>query len=396
MKSIKLREKKDKAIRHGHPWIFSGAIAEIKGKPGVGETVEVFAGDGSLLGYAAFSPSSKIQARMWTWDDSENVDESFFGRKIAASVQARINLSMLDDNHSAVRLIHAESDGLPGIIADLYKDVVVVQLLTAGAETWRDTIAAQLLMLEGVKSVYERSDADVRKLEGLPARTGLLVGKPVADQITIIENGLKFIVDVKTGQKTGFYLDQRENRKRLGKIALGKRVLNCFCYTGGFSIYAGKAGASQVVSVDSSGEALSLAKQNASLNLLDPTRMEWVEEDVFTFLRGQRDRGESYDLIVLDPPKFAPTAAQAQQAARGYKDINLLAFKLLKPGGLLFTFSCSGGINVELFQKIVAGAAIDAGIKARIIGTMTQGSDHPIALNFPESAYLKGLICQSL
>jgi len=396
MKTIKLKEKKEKAVKHGHPWIFSGAIAEVNGKPGVGETVGVQAADGSLLGYAAFSPSSKIQARMWTWNTEESVDEDFFRRRIAASVQARMNLGTLDKSNNAARLIHAESDGLPGVIADLYDDVVVVQILTAGAEAWKETIGTQLLEIDGVKSVYERSDADVRKLEALPSRTGLLAGKPVPESITILEDGLKFQVDVKSGQKTGFYLDQRLNRKQLGSMCAGKRVLNCFCYTGGFSIYAARAGASQVVSVDSSGEALSLAKQNSNLNALPGSIMEWVEQDVFTFLRGQRDRGEKYDVIVLDPPKFAPTVAQAQQAARGYKDINLLGFKLLNPGGLLFTYSCSGGISADLFQKIVAGAALDAGVSARVIGNMTQGPDHPIALNFPESAYLKGLICQLL
>lgn len=396
MKSIRLKEQKEKTVLQGHPWIFSGAIAEMKGSPGMGETVGVLSSAGKWLGSAAFSPSSKIQARMWTRDENEPVDASFFARRIAAAIQARKDLGLLDASNNAVRLVHAESDGLPGVIVDQYADVVVVQLLSAGAEAWRQVIADQLLQASGAKSVYERSDVDVRKLEALPVRTGLLAGEPVADEIEVVESGLRFLVDVKRGQKTGFYLDQRQNRQRLGEMARGKRVLNCFCYTGGFSMYAAKGGAAQVISVDSSAEALETARRNADLNGLLADSMAWVEQDVFTYLRGQRDRNERYDLIILDPPKFAPTAAQAQQAARGYKDINLLAFKLLNPGGLLFTYSCSGGISADLFQKIVAGAAADAGARARIIGTMTQGPDHPVALAFPESAYLKGLICQIL
>jgi 23S rRNA (cytosine1962-C5)-methyltransferase len=268
-----------------------------------------------------------------------------------------------------------------------------MQCLSAGAEYWRETLADLLLDLTGAECVYERSDVDVRRLEGLPERTGLLRGALPADHLVINENGLKFNVDIKHGHKTGFYLDQRQNRAALRRLAQGRSVLNCFSYTGGFAVYALAGGATQVLSIDSSADALALGSENILINNLPSDKATWQEGDVFQVLRGLRDRAQSYDMIVLDPPKFAATVAQAERAVRGYKDINLLAFKLLNPGGLLFTFSCSGGISPDLFQKIVAGAALDAGVDARIIESLTQGQDHPVALNFPEGAYLKGLVC---
>lgn len=294
-----------------------------------------------------------------------------------------------------LRLIHAESDGLPGVIADQYGDTVVVQLTSAGADKWRKAIVAGLVKATGCARIYERSDSDVRGLEGLEPATGWLYGEAPAGGLSIAENGVRLAVDVVGGHKTGFYLDQRENRAWLRSVAAGKDVLNCFCYTGGFSLQALAGGAASVLSIDSSGPALAQARANLALNpQLPAERAEWLEADVFQALRDFRKAGRTFDLIVLDPPKFAPSAAHAERAARAYKDINLLGFRLLRPGGLLMTYSCSGGVGLELFQKIVAGAAQDAGRDARIVRRLAGDADHPVALNFPEGEYLKGLLVQ--
>ncbi|HEX7395626.1 MAG TPA: class I SAM-dependent rRNA methyltransferase [Anaerolineaceae bacterium] len=389
---IFLKKDRDRSVRQRHPWIFSGAIERIEGSPGIGETVDILSAEGEFLGRAAYSPQSSIRARMWAWDDAE-IGNAFFESRIKRAIEARLGL-MIAESDNALRLVHAESDGLPGVVVDRYGDVLVLQCLTAGAERWRDVIVTTLLKVTGLDTIFERSDVDVRELEGLPKRTGILHGADIADRIIIQENGIRFGVDVKTGQKTGFYLDQRRNRQRVRELVAGKSVLNCFCYTGGFSLYALVGGASKVVSVDSSGSALEIGRENLALNGFSMDQAGLMEGDVFLLLRRFRDEARKFDAIILDPPKFAPTAAQAEKAARGYKDINLLAFKLLNPGGLLFTFSCSGGISAELFQKIVAGAALDAKVDARIVETLAQGPDHPVALNFPEGAYLKGLVCQ--
>ena len=387
-----LKKDRDRSVRQRHPWIFSGAIGRIEGSPGIGETVDIHSAEGEFLGRAAYSPQSSIRARMWTWEDIE-IGNDFLERRIQRAIEARQGL-MVAENDDALRLIHAESDGLPGVVVDRYGDVLVLQCLTAGAERWRDVIVTTLLKVTSLDTIFERSDVDVRELEGLPKRSGVLHGADPTDRIVIQENGIRFGVDVKTGQKTGFYLDQRHNRQRVRELVAGKSVLNCFCYTGGFSLYALAGGASKVVSVDSSGSALEIGRENMALNGFPGEKAGWMEGDVFLLLRRFRDEARKFDAIILDPPKFAPTAAQAEKAARAYKDINLLAFKLLNQGGLLFTFSCSGGISAELFQKIVAGAALDAKVDARIVETLAQGPDHPVALNFPEGAYLKGLVCQ--
>lgn len=375
------------------PWIFSGAIERTCGDPQPGDVVEVQSAGGEWLGRAAYSPVSNIRARMLTWQPDEMVDETFYRGRIQRALDLR-RLVVDPAETDAWRLIHGESDGLPGLVVDRYADWLVVQVLSSGIETQRELLTTLLADLTGVANIYERSDVDVRQLEGLPNRCGVLRGLPPPEKLWIHENGLQFAVDLKGGQKTGFYLDQRANRKRVGQFAAGRSVLNCFCYSGGFSLYALRGGAAEVLSVDASAEALELGKQNQAANRLPADKAEWLQGDVFQVLRGLRDRARKFDLIVLDPPKFAPTAAQAEKAARGYKDINLLAFKLLNPGGILATFSCSGGVSAELFQKIVAGAALDAGVDARIIDLLHQGSDHPVALNFPEGAYLKGIICQ--
>jgi 23S rRNA (cytosine1962-C5)-methyltransferase len=389
--AIQLKPGRQKSVYNRHPWLFSGAVAEVVGDPEPGETVAVYAENGEHLGWAAYSPVSSIRARLWTWDPSEVVDESFLRRRLTTALDLRRDLL---PGTSACRLVHAESDGLPGLVVDQYGDWLVVQCLSAGIERWRETIYSLLMELTGAAGIYERSDVEVRRLEGLPERTGLVAGDSLPDQVVIDEFGLKYKVDLAAGQKTGFYIDQRRGRALVREISEGREVLDAFSYSGAFTVCALSGGAKRVLSVDASASALDLARGNVAVNGLDEARCEWRDRDVFKELRTLRDSRASFDLIILDPPKFAPTAALAQKAARGYKDINLLAFKLLRPGGLLLTFSCSGGISADLFSKIVAGAALDAGVQAQVVEQLHQGADHPIALNFPEGAYLKGLLCR--
>ena len=388
--SILLRAGREKSLLRRHPWIFSGAVERIDGAPVSGDTLPVRDDSGNFLAWAAYNASSQITARVWSWREEENIDAEFFRHRITAALAARNGLN-LSRNSNGMRLIHAESDGLPGLIVDQYGDVLVMQIGSAGAERWRDTCADILQELCKPACIYERSDSDSRALEGLELRNGVLRGA-LPDNVEVIENGLHFKVDVAAGQKTGFYLDQRNNRALTGTFAHDKDVLNCFCYTGGFSLYALRGGAKSVLSIDASADALRIAEENVTRNGLDASRAEWLEADVFQALRTLRDQGRKFDLIILDPPKFAPTAAFAEKAARGYKDINLLAFKLLRPGGLLCTYSCSGGISEDLFQKIVAGAALDAGVDAQIVHHLHASADHPVLLSFPEGAYLKGLV----
>jgi 23S rRNA (cytosine1962-C5)-methyltransferase len=400
MARLVLKAGRDKSLLRHHPWIFSGAIQHAGENIASGETVDVHSFDGQFLARAAYSPNSQIRARVWTFED-EPVDADFFRNRIRASIQARDVWGLRRDTDS-YRLIYAESDGIPGLIVDRYGDVLVLQSLAAGAEVWKEAIADLLLEETGLSTIYERSDADVRELEGLEPKAGLLRdnlpqlsrGIP-GGLMTIHEHSLLFNVNFAGGHKTGFYLDQRRNRLRIRQIAKDKDVLDCFCYTGGFTLNALSGGAKSVLSVDSSADALALCQENISLNQLPEDRHTVLEGDVFQLLRKFRDEARSFDMIILDPPKFAPTASQAAKAARGYKDINLFAFKLLRPGGLLVTFSCSGGVDAALFQKIVAGAALDAGADAQIVEHLSQALDHPVALNFPEGFYLKGLICLS-
>jgi len=391
MGKLILKPGREKSLLRRHPWVFSGAVAQVQGEPEAGGTVEIRTADGRFLGWGAYSPHSQIIARVWSWRQDAPLGVELLRERLARAVSARARL--LPDALT-VRLVHAESDGLPGVIADRYADTVVVQLSSAGAGAWRDTLADLLLELSGARRVYERSDAEVLTLEGMQPRVGRLRGDAPPELLVIEEDGLKFSVDIVGGHKTGFYLDQRDNRRLVRSLAAGAAVLDCFCYTGGFTVNALAGGASHVTAVETSSEALALARRNLLLNELAAERCEGVEADVFQFLRRLRDQGRHFDLIVLDPPKFAPTAALAERAARGYKDINLLAFKLLAPGGLLATFSCSGGVSRELFQKIVAGAALDAGVDAQILRHLSAGVDHPVALNFPEGEYLKGLLCR--
>jgi 23S rRNA (cytosine1962-C5)-methyltransferase len=388
--AVFLKAGRDKSLHLRHPWIFSGAIDRVEGDPDIGATVSVHAADGAWLAYAAWSPASQIRARVWSFAASDVVDDAFIRHRVERAAAARAPL--LDAAHTGARLVHGESDGLPGVVADRYGNVVVLQCASAGAERCRVAVVGALAALPGVTCVYERSDAEVRALEGLAPRVGVVAGRlPV--HVTVREDGLVYRVDPVGGQKTGFYLDQRDNRRLVRTLARDRRVLNAFCYSGGFTLAALAGSARNVLSVDSSAEALVQGRENIALNpTLPGDRNTWREADAFADLRRLRNEGATFDLIVLDPPKFAPTAAHAERAARAYKDVNLLALKLLAPGGLLVTFSCSGGVSLDLFQKIVAGAAIDADADAQILRRLGASADHPFALRFPEGEYLKGLL----
>ena len=393
MSELILLPGKSRSLHRRHPWIFAGSVASLRGRARPGDTVVVVGDDGKPLARAAWSPHSQIRARVWTFDADESIDDAFFRRRVDAAFAARSAIPGLREQ-DGLRLIHGESDGLPGVIADRYADIAVVQLTSAGAEKWRSAIVGALLRLPGIQRVYERSDSEVRRLEGLKPVAGWCEGSG-STEVEIVESGVRYGVDVAQGHKTGFYLDQRDNRALLGRLAGGRKVLNCFCYTGGFSLQALAGGADSVLSIDSSAPALTLARANLARNpALDAGRAEWLDDDVFEALRRFRSEGRRFDLIVLAPPKFAPSAAHAQRAARAYKDINLLGFRLLNPGGLLMSYSCSGGVGAELFQKIVAGAAADAGVSARIMARLGASADHPVALAFPEGEYLKGLVVQ--
>ena len=399
MSAVILRPGREKSLLRRHPWIFSGAVQQVEEEPVSGGTVDLLSSNRQFLARASYSPSSQIRARIWTFEDKP-VDKEFFRQRIRSAIDMRQTLkvesaalSSSKGQANAYRLVYAESDGIPGLIVDRYGDVLVLQSLTAGSEFWKDTFADLLLEETGLTTIYERSDADVRELEGLVTKIGLLRGDLPSYTFLITEHGLNFNVNLQSGHKTGSYLDQRANRLRVRELSSGKDVLDCFCYTGGFTVNALAGGANSVLSIDSSANALALCKENITLNNLDASRQTSLEGDVFHLLRKFRDENRSFDMIILDPPKFAPTAAQAERAARGYKDINLLAFKLLRSGGLLVTFSCSGGIDAGLFQKIVAGSALDAGVDAQIVEHLAQAPDHPISLHFPEGAYLKGLVC---
>jgi len=389
MKVITLRQGKERSLQRRHPWVFEGSVAGGKADPG--ETVRVQSSEGAFLAWASYSPSSMIRLRAWSFDEAERIDAAFFERRISRALALRARLPIASDG---LRLIHGEADGLPGLIVDRYADTLSAQFLSIGAERWKATIAEHLLKATGLTRLYERSDSNVRTLEGLAPVSGWLRGGGPTE-VTIHEHGLKLTLDVADGHKTGFYLDQRDSRKFFADSVRHfglKRVLNCYCYTGGFSVAALAGGASDVTSIDSSAPALERATAHVTLNGFDPSHHRTLDADVNRSLRELLARGERFDAIVLDPPKFAPTAAHAERAARAYKDINRLAFMLLAPGGMLFTFSCSGGISADLFHKIVAGAGLDAGIDGLIYARLGAAPDHPMTVTFPEGEYLKGLV----
>ncbi len=375
-------------MQRRHPWVFEGSIA--KGKADPGETVRVEATDGRFLAWGAYSPSSSIRVRAWSFDEAERIDTAFLQRRVARAVALRARLAVAS---TGVRLVHGEADGLPGLIVDRYGDTLCAQFGAAGVDRFKPALADALLAATGCTKLYERSDASVRELEGLPVQTGWLRGEGPTD-LTITEQGWQLTLDVALGHKTGFYLDQRDNRAAFAQWVqrLGcQRVLNGYCYTGGFSVAALAGGAQQVVSVDSSAPALQRVAAHVAANGFDASRSEEVDADVNAYLRQALQAGRRFDAVVLDPPKLAPTAAHAERAARAYKDINRLALMLLAPGGLLFTFSCSGGISADLFHKIVAGAGLDAGVDGAIVQRLAASADHPTTIEFPEGEYLKGL-----
>lgn len=392
---VTLKKGRDKAARNRHPWIFSGAIARVDGEPADGDVVDVLDARGTCLGQGYINRRSQITVRMLTLAGEEVFDAGFWRRRLEQSIARRQSL-LQDDATTACRLVYAESDLLPGLVVDRYDDYLVVQSLTLGIERNKAQIVDLLERIVQPAGIYERSDADVRAREGLAASTGLLCGREPPRPVAIRENGHAFLVDIQGGQKTGFYLDQRSNRARLRSYAAGRTVLNAFAYTGGFAVYAACAGAKRVTSIDTSGEALSLARGNVAANCAEARDDQYVVGDVFQVLRQYRAEGQRFDLIVLDPPKFASSQAQVQAACRGYKDINWLALQLLPPGGILFTLSCSGLVSPDLFQKVVFGASIDAGRQVQILEKLSQAPDHPILLSFPEGEYLKGLLCQVL
>ncbi|HEY8607092.1 MAG TPA: class I SAM-dependent rRNA methyltransferase [Noviherbaspirillum sp.] len=396
MLTITLKPGKEKSLLRRHPWIFPTAIEHIEGKPEernrAGATAVVRAASGQFLARAAHSPHSQIRARVWTFSENEAVDHALIKRRVRQAIDYRAAAVRDTD---AIRLIFGEADGFPGLVVDWYGGVagfLVCQFQSAGVEAWKVPLVQALIAETGCRNVYERSDASVREREGMPLVTGVLAGDEPGPEVPVTENGVRYAVDIKNGHKTGFYIDQRDNRALVMAHAAGREVLNCFCYTGGFSLAALKGGASSVVSIDSSGEALAIGKRNVALNGFDGDKAEWWDADVFKTLRTLREQGRQFDLIVLDPPKFASSPAHAERAARAYKDINLLGFQLLRPGGLLFTYSCSGAISADLFQKIVAGAANDARVDARIVKRLSAGADHPMTTAFPEGEYLKGLM----
>ncbi|RZL96288.1 MAG: methyltransferase domain-containing protein [Variovorax sp.] len=396
MKLLRLRPGKERSLQRRHPWVFESAIA--KGGGDAGETVRIESDEGKFLAWAAFSPHSKIRARAWSFDEAQRIDAAFMSARVASAVAAR---QLFDLQSDGVRLIHGEADGLPGLIVDRYGDTLVAQFLSAGVERWKDALADALLAATGLAKLYERSDASGREREGLKPVTGWLRGSGPTER-TIREHDWRLTLDVATGHKTGFYLDQRVNRQRFAELAAHRRfrrVLNCFCYTGGFTVAAlaglkaaGALEGAELVSIDSSQPALERARAHVALNGFEGAGTEFLDADVNATLRRFIDEGRTFDAIVLDPPKFAPTVAHAERAARAYKDINRLGLKLLVPGGVLLTFSCSGGIGADLFHKIVAGAGIDAGVDGYISERLGAAPDHPMTIEFPEGEYLKGLV----
>ncbi|MBR1924131.1 MAG: class I SAM-dependent methyltransferase [Ruminobacter sp.] len=389
---IILHETREKSLKRRHPWIFSKAVREVVNPPENGADIDIYAADGSFLARASYSPNSQIRARVWSFNAEEKIDQQFFERKIREAAEAR-TLMLEETGMSACRLVDAESDGLPGLIIDRYNNFLVLEVLSAGAEYHLKDITSALRNIYPDDNIYERSDVEVRTKEGLESRKGVIYGEEPPEELAIKENGgMQILVNIKEGHKTGYYLDQRDNRAALSKYCKGKSVLNCFSYTGGFSLYALRGRAKSVANVDVSQKALDIAKKNIVLNHLDPGRVKFIREDVFAFLRKEKKAGHTYDVIVLDPPKFAESKSQLDKACRGYKDINMIAASIINPGGYLMTYSCSGHMTPDLFQKVVADALLDAGRDGQIVEFLTQASDHPVALPYPEALYLKGLV----
>ncbi len=393
MKKVFLKPFREKSVLKRHPWIFSGAIEKIQGSPSPGETVLILNYKNELLGLGSYSPKSQIAVRIWTYNPEERVGEEFFFKRIEKAFRLRKDLN-IDDYTNAYRIVNSESDGLPGVIIDYYDNLLVCQFLSAGAEYWKKEIVSALKEIFPQSSIFERSDVLVRQKEGLELKKGILVGKNPPDRIKIREGDLFFWVDIKNGHKTGFYLDQRENRKETSVYFSDKKVLNCFSYTGGFGIVALKSEAKEVINIDCSAKILELAKENFILNSLNLDKTIFLKGNVFKLLRYFRDKGEEFDVIVLDPPKLIHSQSTFNRGLAGYKDINLLAIKLLKPGGILITFSCSGLLQPSMFQKVISDASIDAKREVKIVKRLSMPPDHVVDVNFPEGFYLKGFVCK--
>ncbi len=393
MITVRLKQGRERALENRHPWIFSGAIDRLDRGAEPGQTVEIADAQGTIRALGYLNPRSQIAIRILSWDPNEQIDRAFLRRRLQASIARRQSLPGLADT-TACRLVNAESDGMPGLIVDCYDEWLVLQSLTAGIERLKREIADVLMELLEPRGIYERSDVDVRPREGLADLVGPLRGETPMELVAIHEQGRLFRVDLLHGHKTGFYLDQRQNRERVAAYCAGAEVLNVFSYTGGFGVYAGTAGASRIVNLDSSADALAAAAEHMALNGVPARRCENVIGDAFRVLRTMRDLARRFDVIVLDPPKFAFSKAQLPSATRGYKDINLQAMHLLRPGGILATFSCSGAVDEALFQKVIFGAALDAGRDVQMLERLGQAADHPVLLSFPEGAYLKGFICR--
>jgi 23S rRNA (cytosine1962-C5)-methyltransferase len=394
MPTLTLKPGREKPVRNRHPWLFSGAIQRIDSDAQDGGLVDAYSHAGDWLARGYLNRRSQIQVRLLSWNPDEGIDEIFWRQRLQRAIAGRAALAA-DPHTNAYRLVHAESDGLPGLVVDRYGDWLVVQLLTLGVERVKPLLTRLLVELCQPAGIVERSDVDVREKEGLRPSLGMLHGAAPDGPVEIVEHGHRFLVDLLAGQKTGFYLDQRENRLQVASYCRDARVLNAFSYSGGFAVYALAAGARHVTNLDSSLDALELGERNLALNGFDPdAQAEGVAGDVFQVLRGWRAAGQRFDVIILDPPKFAHSQQQVERAARAYKDINLLAMQLLQPGGTLATFSCSGLVSADLFQKIVFGASVDAGRDAQVVERLSQGPDHPVLLSFPEGEYLKGLVCR--
>lgn len=391
MHKVVLKTGREKTVLRRHPWLFSGALQDVKKGIASGETVNIVSASSEILAKGAYSPDSQIRVRIWTFDPAEEINADFFRQRISHALNLRKTFISVEDN--AYRLINAESDGLPGVIVDRYAGFLVCQFLSAGAEHFKHEIVRQLQQILSPDGIYERSDVEIRKKEGLRLQAGVIAGNEPPELIQVTQGGIDFLVDVRQGHKTGMYLDQHDNRHIVQNLAHDREILNCFAYTGSFAFAAVRGGAAKVTSIESSADAISMIVKQAELNSMDTGKFENVQGDVFAVLRQYREAGRKFDMVILDPPKFVSSADQLKRGCRGYKDTNLLAMKLLRENGLLVTFSCSGHLPPELFQKIVADAAVDAGREARIIASLGQPADHPVALNFPEGRYLKGLIC---
>ncbi len=393
--SLVLKKGREKPVVNRHPWIFSGAIERVEGRPEPGDLVDVVGKDGRFLARAYYNPHSQIRGRILAWDADETIDETFWRQKIERAITGRAALA-LEPATTAYRLINAEADGLPGLVVDKYGDFLVIQCLTLGIDRRKEMLVGLLADSLNPAGIIERSDVSVRAQEGLPEFKGLVWGEPPPSDWIVRENGRQFGVDLLGGHKTGLYLDQRENRTAVCRphFVAGKEILNVFAYTGGFALYAAASGAGPIVNIDSSMAALTLAEKNVIGDGWERPLDEYIAGDAFEVLRYYRDEDRKFDMVILDPPKFAHSQRGVERAARGYKDLNWLALRLLRPGGLLATFSCSGRVSADLFQKIVFGAAVDAGRDVQIIQHLRQAPDHPILLTFPESAYLKGLLCR--